>query len=287
MPRPLWRGTISFGLVTIPVQLVGATESHDITLRQVHERDGGRIRYRRVCEIEDREVPYEDIARAYPVSRHQVVPLTDDDFDKLPIPTARMVEILAFLPSERIDPLQLDRAYYLQADGPAAAKPYVLLRDALARSSKIAVGKVALRGREALAAIRVHQDALLMHTMLWPDEIRAPAGMAPTRDVQLSEEEMQAALQLLESMNEVPEDELHDDYTKALEEVVTAKLEHRPVEQPAPAEAAPPVVDLMAALEQSVQNSQRARGGRSKQTGTKKSTAKTTKKTPAKPRRRA
>ncbi|MET8676058.1 Ku protein [Streptomyces sp. NPDC004647] len=295
MPRPIWRGAISFGLVTIPVQVVGATESHDLGLHRVHTVDSSRVRNRKVCEIDGGEVPNEDIAKGYPVGKDTVVTLTDDELDQMPIPTAKTLEILAFIPGEDIDPLQLDRAYYMQADGPAAAKPYVLLRDALVRSGKAAVGKVALRGKEVLAMIRVVDDALTMHTMLWPDEIRPHAGMAPDREVQLTDEELQRALELMDSMDQVPEEELHDDYTRALEQVVTAKLEHRPppkIEQPEAPRGG--VVDLMAALEQSVRKTQEARGGQPKESGAKKKTAtrKTAKKTPAKkttskPRKRA
>ncbi|MGP3951169.1 non-homologous end joining protein Ku [Streptomyces sp. 7N604] len=289
MPRSLWKGAISFGLVTIPIQVVGATESHDITLHRVHKADNGRVRNRRVCELDGQEIPLEDIVSAYPVGRDQVVPLTDEDFDQLPIPTAKTFEIIAFMSAETIDPLQLDKAYYLVADGTAAAKPYVLLRDALERSGKVAVGKVALRGRESLAAIRIHQGALTMHTMLWPDEIRPHEGMAPEQDVKLSNQELQAALALMDTMDEVPEDALHDEYTRALEEVVTAKLEHRPVPKAEePAEKAPRVVDLMAALEKSVSEQRAARGGQPKETGAKKSAAKkVAKKSSSKSRKRA
>ncbi|MFF3766077.1 Ku protein [Streptomyces sp. NPDC001922] len=261
MPRPIWRGAISFGLVTIPVQVVSATESHDIALHRVHAKDNGRIRNRKVCELDGNVVPNEEIASAYPVSRDEVVPLTDEDFDHLPIPTAKTFELLAFLPSQEIDPLQLDRAYYLRADGQAAAKPYVLLRDALERSGKVAIGKVALRGKEVLALIRIHEGALTMHTMLWPDEIRPHTGLAPDQDIRLTDEELQRAEDLMASMSEVPEEELHDDYTDALVRVVSAKLEGREVEPP-PATEAPSaqVVDLMAALEESVRKSRRSRG---------------------------
>ncbi|MGP3998617.1 non-homologous end joining protein Ku [Streptomyces sp. 8N706] len=275
MPRPIWRGAISFGLVTIPVQVVSATESHDITLHRVHAQDNGRIRNRKVCELDGEDVPNEEIASAYPVSRDQVVPLTDEDFDRLPIPTAKTFELLAFLPSQEIDPLQLDRAYYLQADGPAAAKPYVLLRDALDRSGKVAIGKVALRGKEVLALIRIHEGALTMHTMLWPDEIRPHTGLAPDRDVQLTDEELRRAQELMESMDEVPEEELHDDYTNALVEVVTAKLEGREIEPPPEPEApSGQVVDLMAALEESVRKTKQTRGGKPADAGARKSAEK-------------
>ncbi|MER5969614.1 Ku protein [Streptomyces sp. NPDC002055] len=278
MPRPIWRGAISFGLVTIPVQVVSATESHDIALHRVHAKDNGRIRNRKVCELDGNVVPGEEIASAYPVSRDEVVPLTDEDFDHLPIPTAKTFELLAFLPSQEIDPLQLDRAYYLRADGQAAAKPYVLLRDALERSGKVAVGKVALRGKEVLALIRIHEGALTMHTMLWPDEIRPHTGLAPDQDIRLTDEELQRAEDLMASMSEVPEEELHDDYTDALVRVVSAKLEGREVEPP-PATEAPSaqVVDLMAALEESVRKSRRSRGEEPSEPGARKQSGGTAK----------
>lgn len=172
--RSIWNGAISFGLVSIPIKLVNATESHSISFRQVHLDDGGRIRYRKFCEAEDREVTTGEIGKAYEDADGTLIPITDEDLAQLPIPTARTIEIVAFVPADRIDPLQMDTAYYLSANGVPAAKPYTLLREALKRSQKVAIAKFALRGRERLGMLRVVDDVIAMHGLLWPDEIRAP-----------------------------------------------------------------------------------------------------------------
>ena len=150
--RSIWNGAISFGLVSIPIKLVNATESHSISFRQIHLDDGGRVRYRKVCELEDREVSTPEIGKAYEDADGTLIPITDEDLSSLPIPTARTIEIVAFVPADRIDPLQMDTAYYLSANGVPAAKPYVLLREALKRSQKVAVAKFALRDTPAHAS---------------------------------------------------------------------------------------------------------------------------------------
>src|SRR4051794_15375368 len=169
MPQTIWKGAISFGLVSIPVRVFSATEEHGVSLRQVHAADGGRIRYRRVCELDGEEVPYSDIAKGYEVSGGDLVVLTDEDMEKLPLASTKAVEVLQFVPAEQFDPVQTGRSYYLKPDG-HGAKPYVLLRDALARTDRVAIVKVALRSRESLAALRAYGDVLLMQLMLWPEE---------------------------------------------------------------------------------------------------------------------
>ncbi|BFO15266.1 hypothetical protein SHKM778_16540 [Streptomyces sp. KM77-8] len=149
--RSIWNGAISFGLVSIPIKLVNATENHSISFRQIHTEDGGRIRYRKFCELEDREVTGQEIGKGYEDADGTIIPITDDDLSSLPIPTARTIEIVAFVPEDRIDPLQMDAAYYLAAGGAPAAKPYTLLREALKRSNKVAIAKFALRGRSGWA----------------------------------------------------------------------------------------------------------------------------------------
>lgn len=174
--RSIWNGAISFGLVSIPIKLVNATENHSISFRQVHVTDGGRIRYRKVCELDGEELTAADIGKAYEEADGSLVPITDEDLGSLPLPTAKTIEIVAFVPADSIDPLQMDAAYYLSANGVPAAKPYTLLREALKRSQKVALAKYALRGRERLGMLRVVDDVIAMHGLLWPDEIRAPEG---------------------------------------------------------------------------------------------------------------
>ncbi|MET9452218.1 Ku protein [Streptomyces cinerochromogenes] len=293
--RSIWNGAISFGLVSIPIKLVNATESHAIAFRQIHTEDNGRIRYRKVCELEDREVSQAEIGKAYEDADGSIIPITDEDLSHLPIPTARTIEIVAFVPGDRIDPLQMGAAYYLAASGAPAAKPYTLLREALKRSNKVAIAKYALRGRERLGMLRVVGDAIAMHGLLWPDEVRAPEGVAPDTAVTIRDKELDLADALMDTLGEVDLADLHDEYREALEEVIAAKASGEvPPEAPAPA-AGGKVLDLMAALESSVRAARESRGagpaeaevrplrqGRAapKETGGKKSTS-TAKKTAA------
>ncbi|MCF3137116.1 non-homologous end joining protein Ku [Streptomyces olivochromogenes] len=258
--RSIWNGAISFGLVSIPIKLVNATESHSISFRQIHTEDGGRIRYRKVCELEDREVSQDEIGKGYEDADGTIVQITDEDLAHLPIPTARTIDIVAFVPADRIDPLQMDASYYLQAGGAPAAKPYTLLREALKRSNKVAIAKYALRGRERLGMLRVVGDAIAMHGLLWPDEVRAPEGVAPDVDVTVRDKELDLADALMDTLGEVDLADLHDEYREALEEVIAAKAAgEAPPEAPAPA-AAGKVLDLMAALEKSVRAAKESRG---------------------------
>ncbi len=297
--RSIWNGAISFGLVSIPIKLVNATESHAISFRQIHTEDGGRIRYRKVCELEDREVTQGEIGKAYEDADGSMIPITDDDLSHLPIPTARTIEIVAFVPEERIDPLQLDAAYYLAASGAPAAKPYTLLREALKRSNRVAIAKYALRGRERLGMLRVVGEAIAMHGLLWPDEVRAPEGVAPDTNVTVRDQELDLADALMDTLGEIDLDDLHDEYREALEEVIAAKAAgEAPPESPEPARSGK-VLDLMAALENSVRAARESRGEEGeeaevrtlpkttasrtpKETGGKKSTSTAAKKTAAK-----
>ena len=171
--RSIWRGAVSFGLVSIGVKLYSATEDKDIRFHQVHATDGGRVKYKRVCSIDGEEVEYSDIAKGYELPDGQVVILTDEDFDDLPLSTRREIEVLEFVDQDEIDPIMFEKTYYLEPDGPAA-RPYVLLRDALENAGQVAITKIAIRQRESLAALRVRDGVLVLHTMRWPDEIRRP-----------------------------------------------------------------------------------------------------------------
>ncbi|MGW0910211.1 non-homologous end joining protein Ku [Streptomyces sp. NPDC002784] len=258
--RSIWNGAISFGLVSIPIKVVNATESHAISFRQIHTEDGGRIRYRKFCELEDREVTQSEIGKGYEDADGSIVPITDEDLAQLPLPTAKTIEIVAFVPEDRIDPLQMDAAYYLAASGAPAAKPYTLLREALKRSNKVAIAKFALRGRERLGMLRVVGDAIAMHGLLWPDEVRAPEGVAPDVDVTVRDKELDLADALMDTLGEVDLEDLHDEYREAVEEVIAAKAAgEAPREAPEPATGGK-VLDLMAALEKSVRAAKESRG---------------------------
>src|SRR5579864_2323421 len=169
----MWKGAVSFGLVMIPVKLYTATEQKDIAFRQVHREDGGRIRFRRFCSVDDQEIPYEDIAKGYELPTGEMVVLTDEDMADLPLPTTKSIEVLQFAPAEQLDPILFNKSYYVEPES-AGARAYVLLRDALEQSGRIAIAQVALRQREALATLRSRDGVLVLETLLWPDEIRTP-----------------------------------------------------------------------------------------------------------------
>ncbi|MFI5667387.1 Ku protein [Streptomyces sp. NPDC051704] len=260
--RSIWNGAISFGLVSIPIKLVNATESHSISFRQIHLSDGGRIRYRKVCELDGEEVATAEIGKGYEEADGSIIPITDEDLAQLPIATAKTIEIVSFVPADQIDPLQMDAAYYLAANGPTAAKPYTLLREALKRSRRVAIAKYALRGRERLGMLRVVDDVIAMHGLLWPDEIRVPEGVAPEGKVSVREAELDLADALMATLGEVEMDSLTDEYREAVEAMISAKSEGA-FEPPAEADVEPAggkVIDLMAALEKSVSAAKASRG---------------------------
>lgn len=257
--RAIWKGAVSFGLVSIGVKLYSATQEKDIRFHQVHRKDGGRIRYKRVCEVDGQEVSYDDIAKGFDLGGGEIVTLTDEDFADLPLATSRAIEVLEFVPADQVDPIMYARSYYLEPDG-QATKPYLLLRDALENSDRVAIVKVALRQREQLAMLRVRDDVLVMHTMLWPDEVRATDFEFLDSDVTVRPQELAMAESLIESMTaDFDPDEYVDNYRAALQEVIDAKVAGREVVAPEPAAERPAAVDLMAALKASVE---RARSGR-------------------------
>ncbi|MFI0107875.1 Ku protein [Streptomyces parvus] len=261
MPRPLWGGAISFGLVTIPVKLVSATEDHDIHFHRVHLADMGRVRTRKVCELDGEVVSQDQIGKGYEITKDETVPVTDEELQQMPLPTARAIEIVAFVDADTIDPVRISDSYYLAADGQVAAKPYTLLRKALERSSKVAVAKWAWHGRERLGLLRIREDALVLHSMKWPDEVRNPDELAP-REVEVGEEEVKQALQLAEQMTIEDLSGFHDEYREALEDIIAAKAEGKPLPSTAEDGKAEKgeVVDLMAALNASVKAAEESRG---------------------------
>ncbi|MBM0225253.1 MULTISPECIES: Ku protein [Micromonospora] len=259
--RAIWKGAVSFGLVSIGVKLYSATEEKDIRFHQVHRDDGGRIRYKRTCSVCGEEVTYDDIAKGYDIGGGEMVILTDEDFAELPLTTSRAIDVLEFVPAEQVDPILYNKAYFLEPEG-SATKPYVLLRNALADSERVAIVKVALRQREQLATLRVREGVLLLNTMLWPDEVRTPDFGFLDEDLKVRPPELAMASSLIDSMaGEFQPDAFTDDYRAALQEVIDAKIEGREVVQPEEVEAAPAAaVDLMAALKASVERARAARG---------------------------
>jgi DNA end-binding protein Ku len=254
--RSIWAGAISFGLVVIPVKLYAATEQRDITFRQVHRADGGRIQFRRFCTLDNEEVPYSDIAKGYELPTGDMVVLTDDDLAELPLVTAHRIEVLHFAPSAQVEPILANKSYYLEPEA-AGVRAYVLFRDALEKSGKVAVAKVALRQREALAALRVRAGVLTVETLMWPDEVRKPEFSFLDEDIEVRSQELKMAASLIETMTEDFEpDQYHDAYREALEAVVRAKVEGNDVVRPpgmsAPAVPKGEVADLTETLRASV-----------------------------------
>ncbi|MEV6923617.1 Ku protein [Dactylosporangium sp. NPDC051485] len=259
--RAIWKGAVSFGLVSIAVRLYSATEEKDIRFHQVHREDGGRIKYKRVCSVDGEEVAYDDIAKGYDLGGGEMVILTDNDFSDLPLTSSRAIEVLEFVPTEQVDPILYNKAYYLEPEQ-TAAKPYALLRDALTNTDRVAIVKVALRQREQLATLRVRDHVLVLNTMLWPDEIRAAKFDILDEDVTARPAELAMAGSLIESMAaDFDPSTYTDNYREALQEVIDAKVAGREVVQPEEAEEAPAAaVDLMAALRASVERARAARG---------------------------
>jgi DNA end-binding protein Ku len=259
--RAIWRGAVSFGLVSIPVKLYTATEEKDVSFHQVHREDGGRIRYKRVCQVDGEEVAYSDIAKGYELPSGETVVLTDEDLADLPLASSRVVDVLSFVPLEQVDPIYFAKSYYLEPDK-TATKPYVLLREALERADSVALVKVAIRTRESLATLRVRDGVLVLETMIWPDEVREPDFGFLDDDVQVRPQELAMAQSLIDSMSgDFDPTQYHDDYRDALQQVIDAKVEGREiVEQPAEQEDTGSVVDLMAALRASVAAAKKGRG---------------------------
>ena len=253
MPRSIWKGAISFGLVSIPVKLYTATESKDISFRQIHDADcKARIRQQRWCPVHETVVEYNEIVRGYEYSKDRYVILDDEDFDKLPLPSKHTINLDAFVEAEEIDPIYFERSYYLEPDE-AGAKPFALLMRALQEKGLVAIAKIAIRNKEQLCALRPQEGALTLETMYLADEIREAPAEVDWRSQKVSAPELKMAETLIEMLHKPFEpEEYHDDYRAALREVIDAKLEGVVLEEVESREP-PKVVDLMAALRASVE----------------------------------
>src|SRR4051794_11074277 len=281
--RAIWKGAVSFGLVSVPVKLYSATESHDVSFRQVHAKDGGRIKYQRVCSLDGEEVAYADIAKGYETEDGEMVILSDDDIAELPSTSSREIAVEKFVPSEQIDLLLFEKSYYLEPEK-SGAKPYALLRQALLDADRMAVVTVALRQRTSVAVLRVRDDEIVLQTMMWPDEVRTPDFSIEVGDVKATEVKM--ANMLVETLaGDFDPGEFEDDYAEAVESLVKAKIEGGEVKRTETStKSSGEVVDLLAALQRSVAAAKTARGESSAEEKPAKKAAKksTAKKTPAK-----
>lgn len=272
---PIWTGAIAFGLVAIPIKLTSATSSHDIALHQYHAADGGRIRYWKVCELEEEPVEPDEIVKGVETDA-EIVLLDDDDLADLPVSTSKTIEVVEFVPASEIDPILYEKAYYLEPDKAAGIRPYVLLREALVEKDRIAIVKITLRRRESLAALRPRGQTLMLHTMLWPDEIRTAqtAGL----DAEARRQELDLAGTLIDAMSKDAFDpeQYSDDYQEALRAAIDAKAHGRPIAKAGKVAPRAGVFDLMDALAKSVD--QAGSGKRAAKKTARKATAKQTEK---------
>ena len=280
MPRAMWKGAISFGLVTIPVAVYPATEEKTLRFNQLHDDDGGRIRYKRVCEKDGEEVTYEHIVKGYEVEKDRYVVLTDDDFDAVPVASSRAIDIQQFVDIDDIDPMLFKKSYYLVPEE-TGAKAYALLREAMKEDDRVGIAKVSFRDREHIAALRFKEDAFVLETMFWPDEIRQAdfGGVDVKADVR--DQELTMARQLIDSLtSEWSPEQYHDAYRDALVQIVEAKLNGEEIEIVEP-EPAAKVVDLMEALKASVAAAKKDAGSAKPAAKKKAAAKKTTTKKPA------
>ncbi len=259
--RAIWKGAVSFGLVNVPVRVFAATQEHDIRFHQVHRTDGGRIKMRRVCQVCGEEVPWDQLAKGYEAADGRQVMLEDEDFASLPLTSSREIDVLEFVPADQVEPMLFDRSYYLEPEA-STLKPYVLLREALAATDRMAVVKLAMRQRETLAVLRVRDDVIVLQTMLWPDEIRAADFDVLTQDVEVKDAELTMATSLIDSLAaDFDPDSYEDAYAQAVHDLVDSKLEGTPMPEAAAEESSSAeVVDLLTALQRSVERAKAARG---------------------------
>lgn len=256
--RAMWKGAVSFGLVNVPVRMFTATTSHDISFHQVHRKDGGRIKYRRTCQACGEEVSFDEIAKGYESPDGELVVLTDEDLAELPVSGCREIEVERFVPAEQIDPMLLEKSYYLEPDK-SGIKPYALLREALRASDRMALVHVAVRNRSTLAVLRVREEVIVLQTMLWPDEVRAADFENLGAADDLRPQELAMATSLVDSMTgDYTPQEFGDEYRDAVQALVEAKLERGDSATIPAAEGTSSVgdrgqvLDLMAALQRSV-----------------------------------
>lgn len=263
--RAIWKGAITFGLVNVPVKLYSATESHDVPLHQVHDADGGRIRYQRRCEVCGQVVDYENIDKAYQDGEQSVV-LTKEDFASLPVERSREIDVQEFVPSDQVDPIMMGSAYYLAPDS-KSPKSYALLRETLQQTDRTAIVTFTLRQKTRLAALRVRDDVLVLQALLWEDEVRQPSFPELDQHIEVSDKELQMSAALVSSYeSDFTPENFVDEYQTQLRELVAAKVEQgestaSPFAEEGETAESGQVLDLMEALRKSVEESRKARAG--------------------------
>lgn len=279
--RAIWKGSIAFGLVSVPVKAYTATEDHDVRFHQVHALDGGRVKYNRVCRECGNTLELAEISKAYQVPNGPTVVLTDEDFASLPVTSSKEIDVVEFVPTGQVDPVRFDKSYLLEPDE-RSLKPYVLLRRTLEDTDLTAIVKVSLRQKQQLGVLRVRENVLMLQTMLWPDEVRAAHFDILDQEVDVRPQELAMASSLVESLaSDFDPDEYHDAYREQLLAMIDAKVHGGEgiVASEAPASSGGEVVDLLTALRESL-----ARAGGSEEAPAKKVPARKSaaKKAPAK-----
>ena len=288
MPRSMWKGAISFGLVTIPVSVYPATEEKTLRFNQLHDEDGGRVRMKRTCSVDGEEITFDHIVKGYEYEKDKYVVLTEDDFDKVPVESSRAIDIVQFVDLEEIDPMMYKKSYYLIPEE-TGAKAYALLREALSQENKVGVAKVSFRDKEHLAVLRFKDEAFVLETMYWPDEIRAAEFGDVKVDAKVRPQELEMAKTLIENLtSEWSPEEFTDEYREALLRIVEAKIAGEEIEM-VEAEPTAKVVDLMEALKASVAAAKKKPEPEegSKEPAARRSTAKKTTARKAPPRKKA
>ncbi|MBG6225216.1 DNA end-binding protein Ku [Arthrobacter sp. CAN_A2] len=271
--RAIWKGAVAFGLVNVPVKVYSATEDHDISLHQVHDKDGGRIRYQRRCEVCGEVVDFKHIDKAFDDGEHTVV-LTDEDLSALPVERSREIEVVEFVPSDQIDPIMLDRAYFLEPDS-TSTKAYVLLRRTLEETDRTAIVQFSLRQKSRLAALRVRGDVLMLQTLLWDDEVREASFPSLEEKVRISAKEKEMSAALVDSFStDFDPENFTDDYQVQLRTLIDAKIEkgdtldtEETFGDARDEDDGDNVLDLMEALRRSVEKNREKKAGSAKESG--------------------
>ncbi len=277
MPRAIWKGAVSFGMVSIPIKLYTATEEKDVSFNLLHKKDGARIKQQRYCPEDDAVVEWNDVVRGYEIGPDQYVVMEPEDFEKVPVDTTHAIEITDFVPADQIDPIYYQKTYYLEPDK-IGAKPFALLREVLKDSSLVALAKVTLRQKEQLCTLRLYENTIAMETMLYADEIRSARDLDMPEETAIGEKELAMAKSLVDMLTgDFEPEKYHDNYREALLELIERKAEGQEIKRPAP--VAGKVTDLMEALRASVEAAKRERMGESAE-------ADEAEAEPAKPKRR-
>ncbi len=264
MARALWRGTISFGMVSIPIKLFTATESQDISFRQLHAADNSPIKLVRRCSSDGKDLDADEIVKGYEYAKDHYVLVDENDLEKLPIPSKHTIELTAFVAAEEIDPVYYEKSYHVEPEE-MGRKPFALLVKALEEKKLNAVGKIAIRTKERLCSLRPRDGSLMLETLFYADEVKPPEAEAP--EMKVSEAEMKVAYALIDLLHE-PFDptKYRDEYRDALKDIIEAKLDGQEYVAPAEPAAAAPAVDLMAALKASVEAAKKRKGGEAEPT---------------------